>query len=169
MAINQVSDWRAQIANLTGLLEAIRDQQKTQFARDLERLRGVSYGELFLTFPTLPTVAVLPSGNGPEQGFAWSLKLAGVALNGNDSVSVWKGDVQSGAAGTPPLAGRLMGYAPAPGAAPAQNVAVITWSSDQGVLKSGQPLFFTTSGAFRIASIFLSYQQVPELEIGKLT
>lgn len=164
-----VSDWRAQIQAMTAALEAIKDQQKTQFARDLERLRGVSYGELYLPVPGVPTSFVLPSGAGPEQGFAWSLKLAGCALTGSDSVSVWKGDVQSGAAGTPPLAGRLIGYAPAPGAAPAQNVAVITWSSDQGVIKSGQPLFFTTSGAFRFNSIFLSYQQVPELEIGKLT
>jgi hypothetical protein len=143
------------ISGIDTRTQQMQEQQQVEQARQMERVRGTKFEEQFIQLATPAAFTTVP---GPLPGFSWNLKLIAVTLTGSDSLSVWKGgDQQSGAAGTPPNNGRLIGYTGAPGAAPAQAVAWVTWSANQQIVKTGTPLALVTSGAFNIKTVYLSY------------
>lgn len=146
-----------QVLGLVDGLPAQLAERDEEFIREL--VRGVKY--MRQVFPIQPPAssATVP---GPSQGFAWDLKLCGVQLSGSDSVAVFVGDTLA------PTPTRLIGYASAPGAAPAQNVAVITWAARQVVLNAGESLLIRTSGAFNITEVHTAAVQVPAEMLGKL-
>lgn len=122
-----------------------------------EMARGVKYVRYVYAQPGVPISAILP---GPDPGFAWDLRMVSAVLTGSDSVAVYVGDTGS--------TGRLIGYAAAPGAAPAQNLAVIGFASHQAIINAGESLFVQTSGAFRFSYVSTAAIQVPAEMLGKV-
>lgn len=97
---------------------------------------------------------------GPGSGYSWSLKLASVQLSATGTLSVYPSDN---------LLVAPIGVA----SAVAQNnftttfEAVVTWSSNQAVIKDGRNLTLFVGGAV-IANWRLLVQQVPTEMQGKL-
>ena len=123
----------------------------------LAHARGIKWMRRAHPLADTPTSVTL--GNPVAQGYAWDLKMITGMLTGSDSAAVFIGEDATGL---------LIGYAPAPGAAPAQPVFTIGWSSHQQVLMPGDELFVATSGAFGLTRVTVTAVQVPAEMLGKI-
>lgn len=156
-----VQEWMGQqFGVLHERIEEVRRVQAATQAEVMEYARGIKYMRLAVTL----TAASSQSLPGPDQGYAWDLKLVSVKLSASDSLAVYVADGTSGDAAS----ARLIGYAAAPGAAPAQPVAVVTWSSHQVVMFPGEGLFVATSGTGNITRAMVAAVQVPAEMLGKI-
>jgi hypothetical protein len=154
------NEYLQQIVALAREMKAAQDQFLVERARDLERFRGIKH---FVIFPPVAVPAastlVIPAPNRPAQGWAHNLKMVNVKLSAADSLAVYRGE----SANAP-----LIGYGAPPGAAPAQNIVSVAWSSDQMVWPPGSSLFLATSGAGNLVSVTITVVEAPAEAIGKI-
>lgn len=150
---------QAQLGPIADHVDAIHAQIAAD-AATRAAARGIKDMREVLPLPGVPTAVALPP---PDQGFAWNLKLITGRLTGIDSVAAYIANDVSEVPNN-----RLIGYAPPPGAAPNQNVFVISWSSNQGLLKPGEGVVLQTSGAFRFSGVMLFAFQVPAEMVAKI-
>jgi len=138
----------------------ITQQQAIERAREMERIRGIK--DMVYRVPPFPTATslVIRGQNIPvDQGYSWNLKMITGVLSASDSVAAFMGEDANG---------YLIGYVPAPGAAPAQNVFQMTWTSSQKVLKAGESIFLRTSGTGNLSNVTVFGVQIPAEELGKI-
>lgn len=134
------------------------NQEHLERAREQERLRTIKWGEIFPPIQDPATTFTLPESLSPDAGYLRDIRLITVTLSASDSVAVYKGTSANG---------RCVGYAPAPGASPAQPICEIVLSKDV-LWRDGEQLFFTTSGTGNITFIYLTYWQAAAEQQGKL-
>ena len=97
----------------------------------------------------------------PEPGYMWDVRLISGTLSANDSVAAYIGDT---ATNNP----RLIGYAAAPGAAPAQFKFVINPASHSALTNAGEGIFLSTSGTGNITLAMVGYIEFPAEKVGVL-
>lgn len=135
----------------------LRETLGHHFSTTLRELyRGVDYLG-FTGSGNASSQFVIP---GPAQGYTWTLKLASAQLSATGTLSVYPGDQIT----VPPI-----GIA---AALPQNNFttafeAVVTWSSNQAVIKDGRAVTLFVAGAV-IANWRLLVKQVPTEMQGKL-
>ena len=128
--------------------------------RDDAFLRELTRGVKYIRQPvSLTPAATSYTFTGPEQGFAWDVKLITGTLSVNDSVAAYVGDQANN---------RLIGYAAAPGAAPAQLKFIIPIASHSAVVNPGEPVFIQTSGAGNLVMVMLAALEAPAEMISKI-
>lgn len=146
--------------NAGGYLDLLTKQElKETMGHELDAAiarwyRGVDYliytgagnGTSLLTIPYVP-----------EQGYSWSLKLISAYAGGLSALSItaYLSDTANS---------NLIGTVTGPSAAP--GTAVLTWSSDQIVIKDGRSITLTASAT--IANWLMAVKQVPTEMQGKL-
>jgi len=134
------------------------EQTRVERIREQQRLAGIKFVEWTPDIGTPAATFTIGTGSGPVASGYWlDLRVLAFKLSAADSVACYKGDNVSQ---------RLFAYGPPPGAAPGQNIVIIDLSKD--VLWKGEPLFFATSGAGNITSVYITGWQVPAEEQGKL-
>jgi hypothetical protein len=122
---------------------AIRDLYR---GLDYLMFTGTGNGTATLTIPYAP-----------ESGYTWSLKLIGVTLSGLSAGSV-------AAYLSETIGQNLIGFAT--GVSTVPGAAVITWSSNQMVIKDGRVI--TLAGGSNILNYLMTVLQVPTEMQGKL-
>ena len=132
------------------LRDFFREQAEIQDARDREALRGKKRMEL--TIPVSGTPATFYTGSvgmgtGPEEGYVWSLKLAGITLSSSQTLVIYK--ASSSGDHRRPIASLA-----------AASVQVATWSADQVRLRHGEELYLVAGGA-GITGVFAAAWQIP--------
>ena len=127
--------------------------QQNQSARDRESMRGKKRMELAIPV-TPPATSVFVgqqlgqnTGNGPEEGYIWSLRMVSIVLAGTGTLTVYKGS-SSGDTRRPLWA-----------TGTGQPVQVATWSSDQARIRHGEGIYIV--GSANLTAVFVSAWQVP--------
>lgn len=116
-----------------------------------QEVRGIKWMEQAFALPSTPTSYTI---EGPEQGFAWSVKIFSTVLTGADTMSIYKGE---------------SGKTIAPVAVLGSNTTqVATWTSNTLILRPGEVITAVTSGAFRLSTVYVSAVQVPAERLGIL-
>lgn len=116
-----------------------------------ERARGVRYVRR-VSQPAAASVVV----NGPDQGWAWDVKLVGAVFSAADSLQVLLG-----AAALWPV------WAGPPGNAGATNVLdSIIWGSHQVILNPGEQLTVKSAGGALISNLLVAAIEVPAERLG---
>lgn len=106
-------------------------------AHERERARGVKWLDFAQPVSAAATTATLIPG--PEEGYSWSAKVLGVTLAAAGTVAAYK--ASSSGQITRPMAQPVASVA-----VNSVNVAVLTWSSNQGYMQHGQAIYLQ-SGA----------------------
>lgn len=114
-------------------------------AREREHARGVKRMEIFLA--VTPAAATFWTGPLVDEGYIWSLRLAGINTAGGGLPNIFRASA-SGDTRRPIWADPSTG-----------TVHVATWSSDQARLRHGDGLYLSAGG--NLTSIYLSAWQVP--------
>lgn len=131
--------------------------QTNQTLRD--QVAGFKYLRQTVTAATPATSTIqLPF---PEPGYMWDVRLISGTLSASDSVAAYIGDT---ATNNP----RLIGYAGAPGAAPAQFKFVINPASHSALINAGEGIFLATSGTGNITLAMVGYIEFPSEKVGVL-
>ena len=86
----------------------------------------------------------------PPQGYSWSVKMVSAALSASASLQIWW-DAQATLPASSPTTAGLSG--------------VVTWGSDQLVLKPGRALYATASTG-TIVSLLIAAWQIPAERLG---
>ena len=105
-------------------------------AHDRERARGVKWLDFAQPVSGAATTSTLIPG--PEEGYSWSAKVLGVTLSAAGTIAAYK--ASSTGQITRPLAQPVASIA-----VNSVNVAVMTWSSNQGYLQHGQSIYLQAS------------------------
>lgn len=123
---------RVEIPNQAEIGQVVKDQWD---ASERAKARGVKWMDFVQ--PIQPQVAafLVP---GPEEGYAWSAKVLGVTTTAAATVSCFK--ASSTAQTARPLAQPVATIA-----VNSVNIAVFTWSSNQGFLQHGQGIYVQLS------------------------
>lgn len=116
-----------------------------------QRARGIRYVRRTST-PGAASVLV----PGPQQGFAWDLKLIGAVFSAADSLEVFLGESQQY-----PLYGGTPGDA-----GTATTVDAATWSSQQVILKPGEVLTVAATAGKTITSLIVAAIELPAERLG---
>lgn len=152
----------AEISDVVGaqLAEFYSRQREIESARERERLRGFKRMEILVPVsPAANNIFIGQSvtaniGNGPEQGYVWSVRMVSITLSGTGTLTVYK---SSSSADTR----RPVWYA-----GTGQPVQVALWSSDQLRLRHGEGLYIV--GSTTLTSVFISAWEVPAEREGEL-
>jgi hypothetical protein len=140
-------------------IDALPERLTAQAQAELrEQARGIKYMRQVYDLPGDTGNATL---TGPEQGFAWDLKLVSVTMSDVDSLAVYVGE-SAGA--------RLIGYSN-PGTATAsagQPLQVVKWSSHQVVIHPTESIYIETSGTADLVLCMIGAVQVPAEMLGKI-
>ena len=120
-------------------------QREIEETRQRERLRGLKRMEFYAA--VVPAATTFWTGDLVEEGYAWSLRLAGVNTANGGLPNIYRAS-QSGDTRRPIWADPSSG-----------TVHVATWSSDQARLRHGDGLYFSSTG--NITSIYVSAWQLP--------
>lgn len=130
------------------------EQQAIEDARQHERLRGKKRIEVFIPLLGTSTSAFIGQwvgganqGNGPEQGYLWSVRLVSITLAGTGTLTVYKSSSDKDT--------RRPLWATGTGA----PVQVATWSSDQARIRFGEGLYIV--GSTNLNSVYMAAWQLP--------
>lgn len=138
----------------------IRDVIREENAALRERYRGVKRMEVTIPVAT-PAISVFvggPGAAGPEEGYIWSLMLAGITLSsGGNNLTIYKASASGDTR-------RPLAFIPAPSAG---SVMLATWSKSQAYLRHAEGLYLVASGG-TINTVYLAGEQVPSEMEGKL-
>ena len=129
-----------------------REQRAIEDARERARARGMKRMEILV--PVSPAAnnifigqaVTANEGNGPEQGYVWSVRMVSITLSGTGTLTVYK---SSSSADTR----RPVWYS-----GTGQPVQVALWSSDQLRLRSGEGLYIV--GSTTLTYVFVSAWEV---------
>jgi hypothetical protein len=117
--------------------EEIRDDIRDVWdARERDKARGVKWLDFTQPVSAAATTSTLIAG--PEEGYSWSGKVLALTLAAAGTVAVYK--ASSTGQVSRPLAQPVTSVA-----VNGINVAVFTWSSNQGYLQHGQALYVQAS------------------------
>lgn len=127
------------------------EQQAVQDARDREKLRGIKRMEYVVPVNSSGTTAFLGTSQiGPEEGYLWTLMLAGIILSsGGNNLIIYKASASGDTR-------RPLALIPAPTSGAAM---VATWGKMQAVIRHGEGLYMVASGG-TITSAYLAGEQV---------
>lgn len=115
------------------------------------RVRGIDYMEVNTNGNNAATLAL----NGPESGYAWSLKLISAVLSAAATLSVYLGEA--------PQATAPIGVVTLSGA----GAAIVTYTSNIIIVRDARQITLVSS-AGGIGAVKLIARQVPDEMIGKL-
>jgi hypothetical protein len=123
---------------------------KNMEAAERTRVRGVDYMEVNGNAANATSVAI----QGPDQGYAWSLKIASAVLSAAATLNVYLGDNQN----TAPVGSVILAAA---------GAAIVTWTSNIVIIRDARFITLASSvagiGAWKIIA-----KQVPNEMVGKL-
>jgi len=114
----------------------LKMMQDTWSAHERERARGVKWLDFAGPITGAATTSTLILG--PEEGYSWSAKVLGVTLAAAGTVAVYK--ASSTGQITRPVAQPVASVA-----VNSVNIAVFTWSSNQGFMQHGQDFYVQAS------------------------
>lgn len=115
------------------------------------RVRGIDYMEVNTNGSNASTVAL----NGPESGYAWSLKLISAVLSAAATLSIYLGEAPQA---TAPIGVVTLSAA---------GAAIVTYTSNIIIVRDARAITLVSS-AGGIGAIKLIARQVPDEMIGKL-
>jgi hypothetical protein len=123
-------------------------------------IRGIKPMRIALPVSGQPSTVALPP---PDPGYSWNLKILSATLTAADSVVAY-------IAGHPSEVpnNRIIGKGGPPGAAPDQNIVVIMFGSDAGLLNPGEGIVLATSGTGKFTGAMVVAVQTPAEMIGKI-
>jgi hypothetical protein len=131
-----------------------REQREIEDARQRERLRGKKRIEIFIPLSGSSTSAFIGQavgasnqGNGPEQGFLWSIRLVSIQLAGTGTLAVYKSSSDKDTR-------RPLFYT-----GTGQPTQVATWSADQARIRFGEGLYIV--GSTNLNSVYMAAWQLP--------
>ena len=138
-----------------GQLAAFHEQQTAiEAERQRERLRGKKRIELYIPLSGTTTSAFIGQfigasnqGNGPEQGYLWSVRLVSIVLAGTGTLTVYKSSSDKDTR-------RPLYYS-----GTGQPVQVAMWSSDQARIRFGEGLYIV--GSTNLNSVYIAAWQLP--------
>jgi hypothetical protein len=130
-----------------------RDEIRQDFrdiwtAQEREQARGVKWMDFAIPIQPAAASTLVP---GPEEGYSWSAKVLGVTLSAAATVAVYK--ATSTGQTTRPLAQPVASVA-----VNSVNIAVFTWSSNQGFLQHGQDIYVQTSTG-NLVTVYLAAEE----------
>lgn len=124
---------------------ALRDVALLESAREREQARGLKRIETYI--PVNPAAATFFTGPLIDEGYVWSLRLAGISTAQGGLPNIFRAS-GTGDTRRPIWVDQSSG-----------TVHVATWSSDQARLRHGDGLYLTSTG--NLLGIYLSAWQVP--------
>jgi hypothetical protein len=116
--------------------------------RELTAARGVKWMDYAIPIQPAAASFLVP---GPEEGYSWSAKVLGVTLSAAATVACYK--ASSTGQTSRPLAQPVASVA-----VNSVNIAVFTWSSNQGFLQHGQDLYLQTSTG-NLVTVYLAAEE----------
>jgi hypothetical protein len=131
----------------------LREQQEIENTRQRERLRGLKRIEVFMPItPSSTSVFIGQSvgtntGNGPEQGYLWSVRLVSIVLAGTGTLTVFKSSSDKDT------------RRPIWNTGTGQQYQVATWSADQARIRFGEGLYIL--GSTNLSSVYMAAWELP--------
>lgn len=144
-------------AEMDARMAAFYEQQREiASARERERLRGLKRIEIFIPLTGVSTVFIgqytnAGMGNGPEQGYVWSIRLVSMVLASAGTMTIYKSSSDKDT--------RRPLFAPPQIAATTGTIQVATWSSDQARIRFGEGLYITATQ--NINSVYMAAWELP--------
>jgi hypothetical protein len=136
---------KVDIPNRDEIAATVRD---TWDAQERARARGVKWMDFAIPIQPAAASFLVP---GPEEGYAWSGKVLGVTLSAAATVSCFKASSTGQTA-------RPLAQPVASVAVNSVNIAVFTWSSNQGFLQHGQSIYVQTSTG-NLVTVYLAAEE----------
>ena len=127
------------------LMAFYAQQREIEDARQRERLRGLKRIETYLAI--VPAAAVFFTGSLVDEGYVWSLRLAGINTASGGLPVIYRASASGDTR-------RPIWVDPSSG-----TVHTATWSSDQARLRHGDGLYLTSGG--NLTGLYLSAWQLP--------